>query len=76
MYFFPSDAKHNCKKCTLPVLLDNILTLKERIPFFISLSVTFSAFCLGWPNVPKVELEISTPLQIQVLNEISAWLKL
>ena len=31
---------------------------------------------LGWPNVPKVELEFSTPLQIEVLNEISAWLKL
>ena len=31
---------------------------------------------LGWPNVPKVELEISTPLQIKVLNEISALLKL
>ena len=30
---------------------------------------------LGWPNVPKVELEISTPLQIEVLNEISTWLK-
>ena len=33
-------------------------------------------FIVGWPNVPKVELEISTPLQIEVLNEMSAWLKL
>ena len=35
-----------------------------------------TAVFVGWPNVPKVELEISTPLQIEVLNEISAWLKL
>ena len=38
---------------------------------------TFSIYSiLGWANVPKVELEISTPLQIEVLDEISAWLKL
>ena len=29
-----------------------------------------------YTDVPKVELQISTPLQIEVLNEISAWLNL
>ena len=53
-------------------ILGRFLMISE----FCSLCILKKSHGIGWPNVPKVELEISTPLQIKVLNEISAWLKL